>query len=79
MSFKLVSFKNKFVFCCGVTLFAFIRDCALRRNFFYGKQNGSFLELGGYNGCTFSNSLMLEAGAGWTVRPLETKDGRKQL
>lgn len=41
---------------------------ALCRNFLYGKRGGRFLELGAYNGCTFSNTLLLEAGAGWRVR-----------
>jgi hypothetical protein len=43
---------------------AICSDC---RHFFYGRRGDSFLELGGYNGCAFSNTLLLEAGAGWRV------------
>ena len=44
-----------------------VLNCSCRRHFFYGRRGGTFLELGGYNGCAFSNTLLLEAGAGWRV------------
>lgn len=40
-------------------------DRFLWENMFYGKQNGTFLEMGALDGVTFSNTYMFEKSLGW--------------
>jgi FkbM family methyltransferase len=49
------------------------QDRFLLENFFRGKRQGVFVEIGAYDGETFSNSLFFERSMGWTglcVEPL---------
>lgn len=41
--------------------------------YFHGKRNGVFVDVGAYDGVTFSNTLMLGREGGWTgvcIEPL---------
>jgi hypothetical protein len=49
------------------------QDRFLLENFFRGKRQGVFVDIGAYDGETFSNSLFFERSMGWTglcVEPL---------
>ncbi len=52
------------------------QDQFLFERFFLGKRNGTFVDIGAYDGQTFSNSLFFEQNLGWTglcVEPLPTE------
>src|SRR5262245_38884754 len=55
------------------------QDRFLLENFFRGKRGGVFVDIGAYDGETFSNSLFFERTMGWTglcVEPLPTAFAR---
>lgn len=52
------------------------QDRFLFERFFFGKRNGIFVDIGAYDGTTFSNTLFFEQSLGWTglcVEPLPTE------
>ena len=49
------------------------QDRLLFEHFFRGKRNGVFVDVGAYDGTTFSNTLFFERSMGWSglcVEPL---------
>jgi hypothetical protein len=55
------------------------QDRFLFENFFYGKRNGTFVDIGAYDGEKFSNSLFFERYMGWhglCVEPLPSAFAR---
>ena len=56
------------------------QDRFLLENFFRGRRNGVFVDIGAYDGETFSNSLFFERTMGWTglcVEPLPSADSKR--